>query len=148
MTGSTTPLLKGPFLMPLGFRQSLNLVLLTACLLSGCGDPSSVATVSGTITHGGQPVTRVSIQFVPNDKTLPLATGAANEAGQYTLNRPMGKKGCAAGTYSVRLFEQEPGSLPFTLPAEMTANSTLTFDVKAGTNTFDIEIPASAAARR
>jgi len=134
--------------MPVVCRQPAMAVLVAACLLSGCGDPSSVATVTGMITHGGKPVPGVCIQFVPHDKTLPLATGAANEAGQYTLNRPMGKKGCAAGTYSVRLFEQEPGSLPFTLPAEMTGNSTLTFDVKAGTNTFDIEIPASAAARR
>ena len=130
--------------MPLVFRQSRTRVLLVACLLSGCGDPSSVATVTGTITHGGKPVPGVCIQFVPNDRTQPLATGAAHEAGRYTLNRAMGKKGCAAGTYSVRLFEQEPGSLPFTLPADMTANSTLTFDVKSGDNSFDIDIPASA----
>ncbi|MBU6222855.1 MAG: hypothetical protein KGR24_08920 [Planctomycetes bacterium] len=120
-------------------------VVLAMCLLCGCGDPSSVATVSGTITHGGKPVSGVCVQFVPNDKTLPLATGAANEAGRYTLNRPMGRKGCAAGTYSVRLFEQEPGSLSFTIPAGIARSSTLTFDVKSGANTFDIEIPASAS---
>jgi len=136
--------------MPLVFRQSRTRILLAACLLCGCGDPSSVATVTGTIRHGGKPVPGVCIQFVPNDRTLPLATGAANEAGRYTLNRAMGKKGCAAGTYSVRLFEQEPGSLPFTIPTEMAMDSKLACDVKPGDNTFDIDIPASApsAARR
>jgi len=136
--------------MPLVFRQSRTRILLAACLLCGCGDPSSVATVTGTISHGGKPVPGVCIQFVPNDRTLPLATGAANEAGRYTLNRAMGKKGCAAGTYSVRLFEQEPGSLPFTIPTEMATDSKLACDVKPGDNTFDIDIPASApsAARR
>jgi len=121
-----------------------------AFLLGGCADPSSVATVSGTVTHAGKPVPGVCVQFVPNDKALPLATGAANEAGRYTLNRPMGKKGCAAGAYSVRLFEQEPGSLPFTIPTEMATDSKLACDVKPGDNTFDIDIPASApsAARR
>ena len=86
------------------------------------------------------------MQFVPNDKASPLATGAANESGRYTLNRPLGKKGCAAGTYSVRLFEQEPGSLPFTIPAELSTSSKLSCDVKAGDNTFDIEIPATSPA--
>lgn len=150
MTASTMPLREGLNLMPRGLRQCSSAFLVAACLLCGCADPSSVATVSGTVTHAGKPVSGVCVQFVPNDKTSPLATGAANEQGRYTLNRPMGKKGCAAGTYSVRLFEQEPGSLPFTLPAEMATNSTLTFDVKSGTNTFDIDIPAtaSAAARR
>ena len=127
-------------------RQPAMAVLVVACLLSGCADPSSVATVSGTVTHAGKPISGVCVQFVPNDKASPLATGAANEQGHYTLNRPMGRKGCAAGTYSVRLFEQEPGSLPFTLPAEMATNSTLTFDVKSGVNTFDINIPATASA--
>ena len=119
--------------------------VVAAFLLTGCGDPASVATVSGTVTHGGKPVAGVNVQFVPQDKKAPLASGPVDETGRYTLGRAMGKRGCAAGTYSVRLFEQDPGVLPFTIPADMSTKSTLTFDVKPGANTFDIEIPVSKA---
>ena len=129
-------------------RRFVLCLSLAACVMSGCGDPWSVASVSGTITHGGKAVPGVGIQFVPRDKASPLATGASDESGRYTLNRPMGKKGCAAGGYSVRLFEQEPGSLSFTIPAEMGAKSTLTCDVKPGVNTFDVDIGASGQAGR
>ena len=122
--------------------------VVAAFLLTGCGDPASVATVSGTVTHGGKPVTGVTVQFVPSDKKAPLAVGAADETGRYTLGRAMGKRGCAAGTYSVRLFEQDPGTLAFAIPAEMSTKSTLTFDVKPGENTFDIQIPVAAKPAR
>jgi len=144
MMASTIPLREGLNLMPRSLWQCSSGFLVAACLLCGCADPSSVATVSGIVTHAGKPVSGVCVQFVPNDKTSPLATGAANEQGRYTLNRPMGRKGCAAGAYSVRLFEQEPGSLPFTIPTEMATESKLACDVKPGDNTFDIDIPASA----
>lgn len=117
-------------------------------MLAGCSDPASVATVSGTVTYDGKPVTSVDVQFVPQDKKSPLASGPVDEKGRYTLGRAMGKRGCAAGTYSVRLFEQDPGALPFRIPADMSTKSTLTFDVKPGANTFDIEIPVAAKPAR
>jgi hypothetical protein len=119
-----------------------------ALLLTGCGDPASVATVSGTVTHGGKSVAGVNVQFVPQDKKSPLASGPVDETGRYTLGRAMGRQGCAAGTYSVRLVEQDPGALPFRIPADMSTKSTLTFDVKPGANTFDIQIPVAAKPAR
>ena len=85
----------------------------------GCGDPSSIAEVTGTITSGGKPVSGVSVQFVPKDGKSPLGRGSADESGRYTIGRAMGKKGCAAGTYSVRLSEQDPGSQLLNIPEEM-----------------------------
>lgn len=114
-------------------------------LLTGCGDPFSAANVSGTVTYAGKPASGVTVQFVPNDKNSPLAGGSTDETGKYMLGRSMGNKGCAAGTYSVRLFEQDPGASQFTIPEEMSMKSTLTFDVKPGANTFDIELPVSKA---
>ena len=121
--------------------QTAGSLIASGVLMVGCGDPSSIAEVTGTITSGGKPVSGVSVQFVPKDGKSPLGRGSADESGRYTIGRAMGKKGCAAGTYSVRLSEQDPGSQLLNIPEEMSTKSTLTFDVKPGRNTFDIEIP-------
>jgi len=123
------------------FRKAAGCLIASGVLLVGCGDPASVSEVTGTITSGGKPVSGVSVQFVPKDGKSPLGRGSADESGRYTIGRAMGKKGCAAGTYSVRLSEQEPGSHLLNIPEEMSTKSTLTFDVNPGRNTFDIEIP-------
>ncbi len=120
------------------FRQIAGSLIASGVLLVGCGDPSSVAEVTGTITSGGKPVSGVSVQLVPKDGKSPLGRGSADESGRYTIGRAMGKKGCAAGTYSVRLSEQDPGSQLLNIPKDMSTKSTLTFDVKPGRNTFDI----------
>ena len=125
------------------FRKAAGCLIAAGVLLVGCGDPASVSEVTGTITSGGKPVSGVSVQLVPQDTKSPLARGSADESGRYTIGRAMGKKGCAAGTYTVRLSEQDPGSQFLNIPEDMSTKSTLTLDVKPGRNTFDIEIPGS-----
>jgi hypothetical protein len=116
--------------------QAVQLPANTAVTLTGIGI---------TQVPPAAPATGVTVQFVPNDKNSPLTGGSTDETGKYILGRSMGNKGCAAGTYSVRLFDQDPGASKFTIHEEMSMKSTLTFDVKPGANTFDIEIPFSKA---
>ena len=110
-------------------------VTLTSC------DASSVADVEGVVTVGGKPVHVVDVQLVP---TATLAYGGVDDSGHYKLGRAMGRKGCATGTYTVRLSERDPGSLPFRIPVEMSNASTMTVEVKRGPNTFDFDIPVLA----
>jgi hypothetical protein len=126
---------------PFSLRQAAVSLIASGVLMVGSADPSSIAEVTGTITYGGKPVSGVSVQLVPKDGKSPLGRGTADESGRYTIGRAMGKKGCAAGAYSVRLSEQDPGSQQLNIPEEMSMKSTLTLDVKPGRNTFDIEIP-------
>jgi hypothetical protein len=58
-------------------------VLILAALVSGCG--STGATVSGTVTFEGAPVSNGSISFLPADGKGP-AEGAPIRGGQYKLD--------------------------------------------------------------
>jgi hypothetical protein len=62
-----------------------------ATLLSvvGCGEPSNLAEVSGSVTVDGKPVERGSISFIPADGQGPT-TGAEITEGKYTSQAPLG----------------------------------------------------------
>lgn len=126
----------------------------------GCG-PSGPKTVpvTGKVTIGGQPATNVSVSFVPEDPTLPTASGSVQN-GSYTLYSGVeGKPGAVVGNYKVILAVQggmdaeaykkasetggTPGVSALSFPAEYAdpSKTPLKKEVKAGGGPIDIEVP-------
>lgn len=64
-------------------------LLASVCALSvGCGEPSNMAQVSGTVSIDGKPVEKGSISFISVDGMSPTAGGII-EAGEYTSQAPL-----------------------------------------------------------
>jgi hypothetical protein len=124
--------------------------------LSGCGGSSDNLpreAVSGSVSLGGQPLAKGTIQFGPtSDKLATTATAGIND-GKYSIPRA---EGLVPGTYKVAIssFNEVaetksvrglPGKVAppakNVIPGEYNTGTTLTKEVKAGeTNTFDFEL--------
>jgi hypothetical protein len=81
------------------------LLLLTACFLggSGCGGKEKVVTVTGTVTHKGDPVAGMVVSFVPEAQTVSgVSTATTDENGHYKLTVfKTGQSGAVVGTHKV-----------------------------------------------
>ena len=80
-------------------------LLVTVCFLSspGCGGSEKVVSVSGTVTHNGQPVPGLVVSFVPEAATKTgVSTGETDNGGKYDLTVvKSGSKGAVVGTHKV-----------------------------------------------
>jgi hypothetical protein len=123
--------------------------LLTALALAvGCG-PAGTGEVTGTVKVDGQPAPLgSSITFIPADGKSPTA-GALIEDGKYTTRVPVGPSKVqirAPKTVAKpKAAKQEgPGAdadlVEESLPAKYNDNTTLTYDVKPGTQTKDWDL--------
>ncbi|WP_417390329.1 hypothetical protein [Gimesia sp.] len=122
--------------------------LLAVTLLAGCGGTTvaskPMGTVSGTVTHKGQPLTDCRVNYL-SEQLGASAGGDLTEDGSFTLDGPI-----PAGSYSVFI------SLPseFT-PAQAQSNTglsqvpkkylsasttDLTADVKEGESSHDFDL--------
>lgn len=126
-------------------RAGLAAGLLTAlALAAGCGQGAATGEVTGTVWVDGQPAPPgSSITFVPTDGKGPTA-GALIENGKYTTRVPVGpaKVEVRAPKTAARpkAGKQEgPGAdadrVEESLPAKYNDSTTLTYDVKPGTQT-------------
>ena len=136
----------------LQYRQAARgLALILALLgLAGCsGQPS----VQGTVTFDGTPVDDGAISFVPTGGGTGGAgtVGAPIVDGKYTV----AGKGVAPGSYRVEIIWRkktgrkvptpgDPGNMidqvVQAIPPQYNTNSTLTRDIKPGTNTLDFDL--------
>ena len=88
-------------------------LLVTVCLLSstGCGG-EKVVSVSGTVTHNGQPVPGLVVSFVPEAATKTgVSIGETDDNGKYDLTVVKTKsRGAVVGTHKVwvSLPREEP----------------------------------------
>ncbi|MBP3955822.1 hypothetical protein J8F10_11055 [Gemmata sp. G18] len=86
-------------------RPSFFAVLVAACALSssGCGGGEKIISVSGTVTHKGQPVSGIVVSFVPEGATeAGVSTGTTDENGKYELTVvKSNRKGAVAGKHKV-----------------------------------------------
>ena len=120
-------------------------------LLAGCG-PSYDATISGTVTMDGSPLTKGTVSFHPTAGG-PVATGTIQSDGAFEVQTAT-TEGLSPGEYKVTVVatdppppsptgEELPGIL-LTAPEFGRLDTTpLTYTVEAGANSF--EIPVSAA---
>jgi hypothetical protein len=123
----------------------------------GCGgadDTLPREAVSGTVSFEGAPLAQGTIQFMPTaqgaDGSATVGSGIITD-GKYSIAQ---EQGLVPGTYKVivssappgpPVTDEAPGIVPPTprdlIPAKYNAASTLTAEVKAGTdNTFDFDL--------
>src|SRR4029077_9027873 len=83
----------------LGHWSLVSLVLVSA-LITGCGKSGpAIARVSGTVTHGGHPVSRIEVNFDPENGRP--SVGRTDADGNYTLDYDRERKGALIGTHKV-----------------------------------------------
>lgn len=157
------------------YRRTFGLGL--ACLLIaaiGCGsgspalDPSTQATISGTVTIDGTPIPVDSIVHFESTDTGTTATGKIDALGNFSAVVPDPKKGLVAGRYRVMVAPPpkpavqmsdvgaytnamksggaaaKPGSGENSSPIpklfQSLQTTKLILEVKAGPNTFNIDL--------
>lgn len=128
-------------------------ILLGCVLVTGCGS-GKFGQVSGVVSFDGQPAPQgVKVEFQPQAENASPSYGVTAASGRYTMVFSASQEGVMVGQNVVRLsFEKEydehgnevvPKELKhLTIPASYAAESELTFDVKSGGNTFDINVTA------
>ena len=134
-------------------RMWSSAVLGLACLWAiGCGGDR--AEVSGTVRLGGKPIEEGAINFIPVGETRGPGTGAIIRDGKYHIPRAQGVTP-GKNRVELRAFRntgrkvQDPTGKRGTttdervpaFPAEYNDRSTLTREVKPGSNTLDFDIP-------
>lgn len=119
-------------------------VLILAASLSGCGssDVPELASVRGTIQLEGKPLAAASVLFVPADGRP--SNGVTNASGEYVMRYNADTEGVVPGKCRVVVstatasMEDKDGETvlgkPETVPEEFNLKTTLTFEVKAGTD--------------
>jgi hypothetical protein len=138
-------------------RYSLAILLL-GLLAAGCGAGSKTSAVSGQVTYKGKPVPKANVSFTPAEGTGLAAAGFTDSGGRYTLGTVSTNDGAAPGKYRVSVIARGPdrpakpgegsGMPNETVPGDPTIpkkyfapdTSGLTFEVKRGSNRFDIEL--------
>lgn len=118
-------------------------------VLPGCGGGDK-GSVSGKVTYKGQAVTGGSLTFIPAGTGNPgkPATGEVKSDGTYVLGTNSASDGAAIGThkvvYSAPVLEAKrelkPGEGPPRSPFHGLTPKTVQVEVKAGSNTIDIEL--------
>ena len=120
-------------------------LLLFVCLfvtsLAGCGgssDQPELGYVSGVVTLDGKPVSGLNVVFKP-DIGRPAA-GKTDQDGNYTLEYLAGTEGCKLGGNTVSF--DWPLGIPASvgIPAKYNGAEPFKFDVKPGSNTFDLKM--------
>ncbi|MCG6157995.1 carboxypeptidase-like regulatory domain-containing protein [Rubinisphaera margarita] len=117
------------------------LALTSPALLVGCGgggssDQPELGKVSGTVTMDGQPLSNVTVTFVPQSGAPSF--GVTDESGKYELTYSGSEKGAAIGEHKVSITTPtegppEPGYKD-PVPTKYNENTTLTATVVAGDN--------------
>lgn len=139
------------------FAVAVAAMICGAFLLPGCGGNGAElnrAEVSGDVTVNGAPLEEGSIAFLPTEGTQGPSVGGTINQGRYLI--PV-EEGPVVGTYRVeiratretgRKIEAGPPSPPGTMidevkafiPAKYNAKSTLTAEIKSGTNESDYDL--------
>jgi hypothetical protein len=126
------------------------LAALALALCAGCGGPDlpEIAPVEGKVTLDGQPLPNVLVSFYPQSGGRP-GTGVTDADGHYELTYVQGEAGTKLGPSKVEVTtiwpdgEPTPGEKDKVPAAYQGTSSTLSFEVKAEDNVFDIEMQSS-----
>ncbi len=113
-----------------------------AFALFGCesSDGIKLGEVSGVVTQDGKPLPKAEVTFTPESGDR-ISTGSADASGKYSLIFTRDRTGAVVGKHSVSVRlpgemdeegRNEVGGTDFDLD--------LTVEVKAGSNTIDIDV--------
>lgn len=126
---------------------------------AGCGGTSlDVATVKGVVKLDDKPLSGARLLFAPEAKDLPCSTAETKPDGSFELAISRTRSGAVPGKHRVqittaRVTSDAQGNETTheeVLPLRYNAKSELVYDVKRGTNRFEIELKSdrTATARR
>lgn len=139
-----------------GFRLTMAAVVAAvACMAGGCSwrpaDQPPLGRVRGVVTMDGRPLSGVDVVFCPEKGRPSVATTDA--AGRYDLTYVNVTKGAKVGRHKVSISPTDlaGGDAPsarrvpqptarVTIPAKYNSRSTLSAEVKAGSNTIDFPL--------
>lgn len=138
---------------PLFFLATIGLF----AALTGCDDELPRAAVTGQVTVGGEPLKAGRVLFLPEPPLAGPTAAATITDGQYKLAR---RDGPIIGRQRVEVeadlplgfalddeaaFAKRRGAPlpPHPIPVEFNQQSTLTTDIQAGENVFDVAVPAT-----
>lgn len=134
-----------------GGRTALMSGVMLVCAVAGCGRGG--ARVSGTVTLDGRPLDTGSVQFHPA-AAGPVAYGTIDAQGRFTLTVGAATSPVPPGRYTATVVAvaatapTNPNAE--TVPVPITprkygdvATSGLTFNLKPGENTIDIDLVSS-----
>jgi len=121
-------------------------LLVSTCLVLGCGDKLALVPVSGKVTTDGTPVTAGQISLhntadVKGEKPVPPSGGTIDSSGNYTVYTG-GKPGAPVGKYKVTVN-------PSMVPTGGTKAPSVPFNQRyqdSKRTTLEIDVTASAAA--
>lgn len=152
------------------FPLKFSICLFLFGFVLGCGsDGPQLSTVTGKVTKGGKPLASVSVTFTPVGGGIPSA-GLTDGEGKFALLSSTGKAGALVGKHKVVLASKASESAPVGYEAMMKARQSseggnrgapkeqpkqttfppeygdasktpLEYEVKPGSNDFDIVIP-------
>jgi len=117
--------------------------------VSGCGGPTNVADVTGTITLGQQPLAYATVTFIPADSSGSLARAITDAKGRYQLVYNSNANGAAPGDYKVSVstfnsgFPDDDPPKPKVLekvPVKYNLQTELKASVTTGVNTLDFSL--------
>ena len=121
------------------------------CLLMissvGCDQGPQVGAVTGTISYQGQPMEGIEVTFDP-DATGRSSRAVTDSSGHYKLRYTRQREGALVGNHKVRLEWPVQNEKDFRnrqkypIPSSYNTDTTLTFEVKKGSNVFDLNIEA------
>lgn len=125
--------------------------LLTCSLLAfafGCGGNPNLGKVSGVITLDGQPLPDAAITFTPASGGS-TSFGKTDSSGAYHMQYSESEAGAWIGSNKVEIrtgdvLPDNSGVIPEKVPNVYNSRSTLTADVKSGSNTFDWQLDSKA----
>jgi hypothetical protein len=110
---------------------------------SGSGDQPEVGEVSGIVTLDGKPVAGVNVVFKPDVGRA--GAGNTDAEGRYTLQYLEGVEGTKLGPNTVS-FDWPIGSANAVgIPAKYNDSAAFKFDVKPGSNTFDLKMESDGS---
>lgn len=112
------------------------------CLIgSGCGSGVEMATVEGTVTNGGKPVSGIQVSFEPTELGG-TAMGFTDTEGHYALQFPGNKEGAPLGEYKVTLSQVETDgeAEPVQIPEKYGPEGNLKRTVVSGENEFNFDL--------
>ena len=141
-------------LLPIGGGILLvaGLCYLLFSMMANDPDVPLLSSVSGTITLDGKPLPHAIVNFEPvtddrvkEQRQLGGSVGRSDKHGVYSLTYPGGHDGAVLGTHTVRVNKNNDQGLEV-LAKKYHLQSRMKHEVKAGSNTIDLDLRSEATA--
>lgn len=125
---------------------AISLTAFGLLMIVGCGGPSDVGGVSGTVTLNGQPLPDANVTFSPTKEGGSSSLSRTDSSGHYEMTYTGGYSGAQLGENKVTISTYDEGdpdsdpprpAVPEKVPAKYNSKTELKADVKPGSNTID-----------